>query len=154
MNPKSLGTAPESHPQERLSHDRSVFPVGDLTNGPGGARPGDRTVRSVGRTNEAIGQMLQEFADLLAISGGDQFKVRAYEKAARVVAGYHAEVARLDEKGLAGIPSVGSHLANKIIEFRDTGSVEELDELRARVPAGLRTLLSVPGLGPKRARQA
>ncbi len=98
--------------------------------------------------------MLQEFADLLAISGGDQFKVRAYEKAARAVAGHHAEVARLDEKGLAGIPSVGSHLAHKIIEFRDTGSVEELDELRARVPAGLRTLLSVPGLGPKRAHQA
>jgi DNA polymerase (family X) len=39
------------------------------------------------------------------------------------------------------------------VELRETGSVEELDELRARVPAGLRTLLAVPGLGPKRARQ-
>jgi hypothetical protein len=105
------------------------------------------------RSNDAVAEMLQEFADLLAISGGDAFKVRAYEKAARAVAGYHDDVAGLDEKGLDAIPSVGSHLAHKIIEYRETGSVEELDELRARAPGGLRALLGVPGLGPRRARQ-
>jgi DNA polymerase (family 10) len=105
------------------------------------------------RANDAVAEMLEEFAELLAISGGDPFKVRAYEKAARAVAGYHLDVAGLDEKGLDDIPAVGGHLAAKIVEFRATGSVEELDDLRARVPAGLRTLLAVPGLGPKRARQ-
>src|SRR5579871_5654310 len=105
------------------------------------------------RTNNAVANMLQEFAELLAISGGDAFKVRAYEKAARAVEGYAADVAELDEKGLDTIPGVGSHLARKIVEFRDTGSVEELDDLRAHVPAGLRALLGVPGLGPKRAHQ-
>ena len=105
------------------------------------------------RWNDAAAQMLQEYADLLAISGGDPFRVRSYEKAARSVAGYRAEIADLDEKGLLAIPNVGAHLARKIVELRETGSVDELDELRARVPAGLRTLLAVPGLGPKRARQ-
>jgi DNA polymerase (family X) len=37
--------------------------------------------------------MLQQFAEPLAICGGDQFKGRAYEKAARAVAGYHREIA-------------------------------------------------------------
>jgi DNA polymerase (family 10) len=97
--------------------------------------------------------MLQEFADLLAISGGDSFKVRAYEKAAQAVAGYPADVAKLDGKGLDAIPGVGEHLARKILELVRTGSVEELEDLRARVPAGLRSLLDVPGLGPKRAHQ-
>jgi DNA polymerase (family 10) len=105
------------------------------------------------RSNDAAAQMLQEFADLLAISGGDPFRVRSYEKAARSVAGYHAEIAGLDEQGLDAIPNVGGHIAHKIVEFRETGSVAELEELRAAVPAGLRTLLTVPGLGPKRARQ-
>ena len=105
------------------------------------------------RSNDAAAQMLIEFAELLAISGGDPFRVRSYEKAARSVAGYHEEIAGLDEKGLDAIPSVGAHIAHKIVEFRGTGSVAELEELRASVPAGLRTLLSVPGLGPKRARQ-
>jgi len=105
------------------------------------------------RSNDVAAQMLQEFAELLAISGGDAFKVRAYEKAARAVAGHPADIAALDERGLEAIPGVGSHLARKLLEFRETGSVQELDELRAQVPAGLRTLLTVPGLGPKRARQ-
>jgi DNA polymerase (family X) len=104
------------------------------------------------RSNDLAAQMLQEFAELLAISGVDAFKVRAYEKAARAVAGHPVEVAELEDKGLNAIPGVGSHLARKIIEFRETGFCQELDELRARVPAGLRTLLVVPGLGPKRAR--
>lgn len=105
------------------------------------------------RSNDAAAEMLQEFAELLAISGGDEFKVRAYEKAARSVAGYPTEITDLDEKGLDAIPSVGAHLARKIVEFLRTGSVEELEELRARIPAGLRSLLEVPGLGPKRAHQ-
>jgi DNA polymerase (family 10) len=97
--------------------------------------------------------MLQEFADLLAIAGGEPFKVRAYEKAARAVAGSPTDIADLDEKGLDAIPSVGAHLARKILEFLRTGSVEELEELRAQVPAGVRSLLDVPGLGPVRAHQ-
>jgi DNA polymerase (family 10) len=94
------------------------------------------------RSNDAAAQMLQEFGELLAISGGDAFKVRAYEKAARAVAGCSTEMAGLDEKGLCAIQGVGGHLACKIIEFRDTGSVQELDELRGHIPAGLRTLLT------------
>jgi DNA polymerase (family X) len=105
------------------------------------------------RSNDSAAQMLQEFAELLAISGGEAFKIRAYEKAARSVAGYPAEIAGLDEKGLNAIPGVGAHLAHKIIELRESGSVHELDELRAWIPAGLRTLVMVPGLGPRRARQ-
>jgi DNA polymerase (family X) len=105
------------------------------------------------RANDAVAAMLQEFADLLAISGNAPLKVRAYEKAARAVQGCPIEVDQLDSKGLDAIPNVGSHLTRKILEFLDTGSVAELDELRAQVPAGLRTLLSVPGLGPKHAYQ-
>ena len=105
------------------------------------------------RSNEPAAAMLQEYADLLAISGGDPFKVRAYEKAARAVGGHPVDISGLDAKGMDAIPSVGEHLALKLVEFYRTGSVEELEDLRARVPAGLRTLLSVPGLGPKRAHQ-
>jgi DNA polymerase (family 10) len=105
------------------------------------------------RSNNAAAAMLQEFAELLAISGGDPFKVRAYEKASQAVAGYPQEITDLDEKGLDAIPGVGAHLARKIAEFLRTGSVEELEDLRAHVPAGLRSLLEVPGLGPKRAHQ-
>ncbi|HEX6311782.1 MAG TPA: DNA polymerase/3'-5' exonuclease PolX [Acidimicrobiia bacterium] len=100
-----------------------------------------------------MGAALSEHADLLALTGADAFKVRVYEKAARSVAGYHADIATLDEEGLREIPGVGKSIAAKIVEILDHGSFNELDEERARVPAGVRSLLDVPGLGPKRAVQ-
>jgi DNA polymerase (family 10) len=105
------------------------------------------------RSNDVVAGALQEFAELVAISGGDPYRARAYEKAARSVAGYHLDVDGLDEKALMAIPGVGRRIAEHIAELRATGHLGELDELRAQTPAGLRALLDVPGLGPKRAHQ-
>ena len=48
------------------------------------------------RTNDVVEALLQEYADLLSISGGDAFRVRTYEKAARSVGGYHTDISALD----------------------------------------------------------
>jgi DNA polymerase (family 10) len=37
-------------------------------------------------SNEAVAALLREYAELLAITGGDPFRARNYEKAARAVA--------------------------------------------------------------------
>jgi DNA polymerase (family 10) len=103
------------------------------------------------RSNEAVEALLNEYAELLAISGGDAFRVRTYEKAARAVGGYHTEVAGLDLKGLLEIPNVGKSTGEKILEYFRTGSIRALEELRAKVPAGVREMISIPTLGPKRA---
>ncbi len=105
------------------------------------------------RSNDLAADALDELAELLAISGGDPFKVRAYEKAARAVREYPLEIDTLDAHGLDAIPSVGSRIAAKIKELCATGTISELEELRAHVPAGLRACLGVPGLGPRRAHQ-
>jgi DNA polymerase (family 10) len=103
------------------------------------------------RANDAVEAILQEYADLLSISGGDPFRVRTYEKAARSVGGYHTDVATLDRGGLLQIPNVGGSTAEKIDEFLRTGSIHQVDELRNQVPAGVRAMTSISGLGPKKA---
>ena len=105
------------------------------------------------RANDAAAETLQELADLVAISGGDPYRVRAYEKAARSVAGYPLDLETLDRKGLTAIPAVGDHIADKLLELRRTGRIAALEELHAQLPAGLRALLGIPGLGPKKAHQ-
>ncbi|MFD7845854.1 DNA polymerase/3'-5' exonuclease PolX [Nocardia sp. NPDC059764] len=105
------------------------------------------------RSNEVAAQALSEMADLIAISGGDPYRVRAYEKAARSVGGYHLDVDNLDRKGLMAIPAVGAHTADRLLELRRSGRIAALDELHDQLPAGLRALLGVPGLGPRRAHQ-
>ena len=103
------------------------------------------------RSNEVVQALLQEYADLLAISGGDPFRVRTYEKAARSIGGYHAEVSSLDQKGLEAIPSVGTSTAGKVEEALRTGTFAALEELRVAVPSGVRQMMAISGLGPKKA---
>ena len=103
------------------------------------------------RANDAVEALLLEYADLLSILSEDPFKPRAYEKAARAVGGYPADIAALDLKGILEVPSVGRSIGEKIQEFLRTGTISTLEELRALIPSGVRQMMSIPGLGPKKA---
>ncbi|MFD6974499.1 DNA polymerase/3'-5' exonuclease PolX [Streptomyces sp. NPDC059949] len=105
----------------------------------------------MGRANDQVEALLQEYADLVAIRGGEAFKARAYEKAARAVGGHPQDVSTLDLKGLREIPHVGKSVAEKILEYLRTGRMTVVDEARASVPAGVRELIAIPGLGPRKA---
>jgi DNA polymerase (family 10) len=103
--------------------------------------------------NEEIAGLLREYAELTQITGGDVFRARNYEKAARSVRGWGEDIGGLDVKALRAIPGVGASIAAKIAEYRETGSIAALDELRKKIPPGVLELTRVPGLGPKRALQ-
>lgn len=103
------------------------------------------------RANQIVAGLLNEYADLLAITGGEGFRARVYEKAARALAGHHADIDTLDLAGLQEIPNVGRAIALKVLEYRSTGQIRRLEELRAKIPAGVRAMTEIPGLGPKKA---
>ncbi len=103
------------------------------------------------RANDQVEAVLVEYADLLTITGGDAFKTRAYEKAARAVAGYSGDVSELDAKALQKIPGIGRSIAEKIVDYCRTGTFKGLGEQRAEIPAGVRALVDIPTLGPKKA---
>ncbi|MGH2546303.1 MAG: DNA polymerase/3'-5' exonuclease PolX [Actinomycetota bacterium] len=103
------------------------------------------------RANDEVAELLQEYSDLISISGGDAFKARAYDKAARSVAGYHGDVGTLDVKALGRIPNVGKSIAEKIKEYLDSGAMQALEDLRGEIPEGVRSLMAIPTLGPKKA---
>lgn len=105
------------------------------------------------RANDEVADLLQEYADLLQITGGDAFRARNYQKAAKSVAGFSADVGDLDESALQKIPGVGKSIATKIVQYRQTGTIQQLDELRAKIPDGVRAMTKIPALGPKRAFQ-
>ncbi|WP_432969256.1 DNA polymerase/3'-5' exonuclease PolX [Dactylosporangium sp. CA-233914] len=107
----------------------------------------------MGRANDAVAAMLQEYADLLTVTGGEQFKTRVYEKAARAVAGHQVDVATLDAGGLRQIPGVGASIADKIAEYLHNGHLAAMDTLREQVSGGVLELTRIPTLGPKRAVQ-
>ncbi|AIR96599.1 PHP domain-containing protein [Streptomyces glaucescens] len=139
-------TAPRPQGADRRGSRRCVPVPVTTACAPGRAYPG-----TVARSNDEVAALFAEYADLISITGGDAFKARAYEKAARAIGGHHAEVSGLDAKGLQEIPGVGRSVAEKVVEYFRDGSVSAVEELRARIPAGVRRLTAVPGLGPKKA---
>jgi DNA polymerase (family 10) len=102
-------------------------------------------------SNDEVEAAFQELADLLTISGGDPFKARAYEKAARALGGHPANVCTLSATELKQIPGVGKAIADKVVEYCGTGSMRALEQQRAAIPVDLRHLVEIPTLGPKKA---
>ncbi len=103
------------------------------------------------RANDQVAALLGEYAELLAMTGGDRFKVRSYEKAARAVGGHGTDLSTLDEAGVRQIPNVGRSIAGKVVEAQRTGTFRQLEELRAEIPAGVLDLMRIPNLGPAKA---
>jgi histidinol phosphatase-like PHP family hydrolase len=103
--------------------------------------------------NEEVAALLREYAELLGLTGGDPFRARNYEKAAKSVGGYPEDIGAIPDTALTKVPGVGSSIAGKIAEYRRTGTIKAVDDLRATVPPGALLLAKVPGVGPKRALQ-
>jgi DNA polymerase (family X) len=103
------------------------------------------------QANDVVAALLNEYAELHLMTGGDQFRARSYEKAARAIAGYAQDVSQLDLAALQRIPGVGKAIAGKITEVNASGTFAALERLRADIPDGVLELTRIPALGPKRA---
>ena len=105
--------------------------------------------------NAEIARLLSDVADLLEISAGNPFKVRAYRNAARTVADHPDPIAELVSGGefdLTDLPGIGGGIAKEITALVTTGTLPQRQQLVATVPPGLLELLRIPGLGPKRVK--
>jgi DNA polymerase (family 10) len=102
--------------------------------------------------NSHIAEIFNNLADMLEIEGANEFRVRAYRNAARVVGDLPHPVSSMVERGekLTQLPGVGKDLAGKIEEIVKTGTLSLLKQEERHLPPGLRQLMSVAGLGPKR----
>ena len=103
-------------------------------------------------SNAEIAARFEEIADILELEQANPFRIRAYRNAARTVQAFAPEIAALLAGGgtLPRLPGIGADLAAKIGEIAATGSCALLQRLRSEVPAELRELLEVAGLGPRR----
>jgi DNA polymerase (family 10) len=105
--------------------------------------------------NAEIARLLGDVADLLEISAGNPFKVRAYRNAARTVADYPdplSELVKDEAFDLTELPGIGGSIAKEITALLATGTLPQRQQLVATIPPGLLDLLRIPGLGPKRVK--
>jgi len=99
--------------------------------------------------NADVAEALDEIADILEIQG-DQFRPRAYRRAARSIENSPGDLVQLMESNqLTQIPGVGESIASRIQEFVQTGRIAYLEDLRKQIPKGVAELLRIPDVGPK-----
>ncbi|WP_207744586.1 DNA polymerase/3'-5' exonuclease PolX [Desulfallas sp. Bu1-1] len=100
-----------------------------------------------------IAWVFYEIADLLEFKGEDFFKIRAYRRAARAIAGLEQPVTEMYASGeLKKVPGLGKNITGKIGELITTGECKLHQELKEEIPPSLLELMTLPGLGPKRVR--
>ena len=100
--------------------------------------------------NAEVARVLGEIADLLELTEGNAFKVRAYRRAAQVIDLHPGSISQLWREGRLGeLPGVGAHIAEKIGQLVETGECRELARLSALVPPGVLEMLRLEGVGPK-----
>ncbi|MDX1657898.1 MAG: DNA polymerase/3'-5' exonuclease PolX [Nitriliruptorales bacterium] len=103
------------------------------------------------RANDEVAGLLHELAVMTEIEEGSRqsFRARAYHNAVRAVKATNRDVTTMSFEELTSIKGIGKAIANKILEFAETGTMKKLEELRATYPRGQQELMQVPGLGPK-----
>jgi len=101
--------------------------------------------------NDEIATLLEEFADLLDAKGVE-YKPRAYRRAAENIRDYPGAIEGLAAEGedsVGEIDGVGDAISAKVVEYFETGDIEELTELREELPVEMDALTAVEGVGPK-----
>lgn len=104
-------------------------------------------------TKDDVADALDEIGTLLELKGENNFRTNAYHNAARLVQQLPGDLAEMVAKGELGkVRGIGEALTEKITTLVTTGKLPYLEDLRASVPAGLVTMLRLPGIGPKKVK--
>ena len=100
---------------------------------------------------EELLKILKEISVLLELKDENPFKIRAYQNAARALESSDIDFSRdLKAEDFKDIKGVGPHIAERIKELIDTGSLKVYEELKESIPPGLVEMLSIPTMGPKK----
>lgn len=104
-------------------------------------------------TKPEIVSILNDIGTLLELTGENFFKSRAYYNAARILEGQTEDVEDLIRSGKLGeLPGFGEAITEKITTLVNTGRLPYYEDLKKKIPAGLLTMIQIPGLGPKKAK--
>ena len=102
--------------------------------------------------NFKIAKIFYQMAELYTMKD-DQFRPRAYERAARLIESMEEDIEDIYKKsgvkGLMEIEGVGKGMAEHIEEYIKTGKIKVFEKLKRSAPIDLESFSAVEGVGPK-----
>lgn len=87
---------------------------------------------------------------LLDIHGENSFKAKSYAVAAFNIEKLPFQLKDISRENIVGIKGIGASTGEKIVELLETGSLNALQEIINKTPAGVIEMLNIKGIGPKK----
>lgn len=107
-------------------------------------------------SNRIIAERLNEYANVLAQQEANQFRIKAYQRAAITVDGLEEEISEIYRRGgadaLISLPNIGKGIATAIAELLHSGKLTRLERLRGALEPS-KLFETLPGVGPKLAQR-
>ncbi|MFB6356303.1 MAG: DNA polymerase/3'-5' exonuclease PolX [bacterium] len=102
-----------------------------------------------------IAGLLDDMADLLAVAGENEFKLRAYRNGAEILRELSDEQFRnhVENGTLSDLEGIGEALSDKITEAYHSGIISKFEETKETYPVSLLDLYDIHGMGPKSIRK-
>lgn len=100
--------------------------------------------------NKDIITLLKDTAKLLELHGANPFQVRHYTNAAWQLEGLRQDVTGLAPEALSNLGELGKSTRRFLQEIHETGTLQRWEELQAATPQGVREMMSLRGIGPKK----
>ncbi|MGH9775053.1 MAG: DNA polymerase/3'-5' exonuclease PolX [Candidatus Acidiferrales bacterium] len=103
--------------------------------------------------NRAVAKILRETAHLLEIDGAMIGRYRSYEKVAELLDSLPEAISEIakDEEKLTALPGIGEGMAEHIKEILKTGDYSLRQKLLKKYPPTILDVLTLQGIGPKKA---
>lgn len=100
--------------------------------------------------NKTIAKTIRRYAQLMELHGENAFRTKAIAAAAFKLDKLPFLIAPESLDKLSEVPGIGKGTADKISSLLTTGSFPELEKLLDATPDGIREMLTIKGLGPKK----
>ncbi len=104
-------------------------------------------------TNKELARYLKQTAALIELTGGNPFRIRAFQNGARTIERLETPARTLAALGkLTSVPGIGKGLAADVTNLLTHGSFPLRDDLLTAIPPGLLEIMRIKGLGAKKTR--
>ncbi len=105
--------------------------------------------------NRELADIFHRMAGCYRYQGPEQrFRTIAYENASRTIQGLKDDVSvyATDVKSLDALSGIGESIAEKIMEYLESGKIKAYEKLKREVPESLLEMMDITGFGPATVR--
>lgn len=101
-------------------------------------------------TNKEIAAKFSQLAKLMEIHGENSFRTKSYSNTAFTIEKLSQQLSNVDHDTLSSLKGIGASTASRIVEILQTGTMKALQEMQDKTPEGVKDMMAIKGLGPKK----